>query len=94
MSAKLLKSVAASYDKNNLRTAREILAEPEGSGLGNWARAVVVRLGVLNQPQSATSKDSPATLQACTPQPTTTTTSKSSGSPLCGAPASAVSRPS
>lgn len=49
MSAKLLKSVAAGYDENNLRTAREILAEPEnfggeGSGLVNWARAVVARL--------------------------------------------------
>lgn len=49
MSAKLLKSVAQSHDENNLRSARQILAEPdnfggEGSGLVNWAHAVVKRL--------------------------------------------------
>jgi hypothetical protein len=45
-SPKLLKSVAKGYDENNLRTAREILDEPEnfggeGSGLVNWAHTVV-----------------------------------------------------
>jgi hypothetical protein len=46
---KLLKSVAASYDENNLRTAREVLADPdawggEGSGMVDWARRVLNRL--------------------------------------------------
>jgi hypothetical protein len=49
MSAKLLKSVALSHDENNLRSARQILAEPEnfggeGSGLVDWAQRVVARL--------------------------------------------------
>ena len=48
MSAKLLTSVAAGYEENNLRSARQILAEPEdfggeGSGLVNWAHRVVER---------------------------------------------------
>jgi hypothetical protein len=47
--AKSLLAVAKSHDENNLRTAREVLANPEawggeGSGMVNWAKAVVARL--------------------------------------------------
>jgi hypothetical protein len=49
VSAKLLKSVAAGYDENNLRTARQILADPDAwggksSGMHQWAQRVVARL--------------------------------------------------
>lgn len=49
MSAKLLKSVAKGYDENNLRTAREVLADPDawggkGSGMHQWAERMVERL--------------------------------------------------
>ncbi len=42
--------VAAGHDENNLRTAREILEDPEHwggqeAGMVRWARAVVERLG-------------------------------------------------
>lgn len=46
---KSLHSVATSHDENNLRTAREILANPdawggEGLGMVDWAHRVVERV--------------------------------------------------